>query len=136
MKGFLFGVFEMKKCITCADNLSSEDIGWCNRCAQFAPLLVGAGFEGRPTLKARQSINEVLSPNRQRTAHPRWRAILDKFDNGDNNVTVDNNRTVQTVASAGRSVGGNKGRKVKLTASQVAIAKRLNVPLEEYAKYV
>jgi len=25
---------------------------------------------------------------------------------------------------------------VKLTASQVAIAKRLNVPLEEYAKYV
>jgi len=60
----------------------------------------------------------------------------DKFDNGNNNVTVDNNRTVQTVASAGRSVGGNKGRKVKLTASQVAIAKRLNVPLEEYAKYV
>jgi len=83
VKGFLFGVFEMKKCITCADNLSSEDIGWCNRCAQFAPLLVGAGFEGRPTLKARQSINEVLSPNRQRTAHPRWRAILDKFDNGE-----------------------------------------------------
>jgi len=25
---------------------------------------------------------------------------------------------------------------VKLTPSQIAIAKRLNVPLEEYAKYV
>ena len=42
---------------------------------------------------------------------------------------------VQTVASASRSV--KPGRKtVKLTKSQVAIAKRLNVPLEEYARYV
>ena len=40
---------------------------------------------------------------------------------------------VQTVASANRSV--KPGRKtVKLTASQVAIAKKLGVPLEEYAK--
>ena len=27
-------------------------------------------------------------------------------------------------------------RKIKLTPSQVAIAKRLNVPLEEYAKHI
>ena len=42
------------------------------------------------------------------------------------------------VASAEASASRNKsGRKtVRLTPSQVAIAKRLNVPLEEYAKYV
>jgi hypothetical protein len=42
---------------------------------------------------------------------------------------------VQTVASAKRSV--RPGRKtVKLTSSQVAIAKKLGVPLEEYAKQI
>ena len=42
-------------------------------------------------------------------------------------------KPVQTVASAQRSV--KPGRKtVKLTPSQVAIAKKLGVPLEEYAK--
>jgi hypothetical protein len=42
------------------------------------------------------------------------------------------------VASAESSASRNRsGRKtVRLTSSQVAIAKRLNVPLEEYAKYV
>ena len=30
----------------------------------------------------------------------------------------------------------NAGKKVRLTPSQVAIAKKLGVPLEEYAKYV
>tara|TARA_A100001035_G_scaffold214299_1_gene174108 strand:+ start:11497 stop:12411 length:915 start_codon:yes stop_codon:yes gene_type:complete len=41
---------------------------------------------------------------------------------------------VQTVASAGRKQEGR--RTVKLTRSQVAIAKKLGVPLEEYAKHV
>jgi len=42
---------------------------------------------------------------------------------------------VQTVASANRTT--RSGRKtVRLTPSQVAIAKKLGVPLEEYAKYV
>ena len=42
-------------------------------------------------------------------------------------------KPVQSVASANRSV--KQGRKiVRLTSSQVAIAKKLNVPLEEYAK--
>ena len=46
-------------------------------------------------------------------------------------------RTVQTVAPASRSSGINSARRtVKLTPSQVAIAKKLGVPLEEYAKYV
>lgn len=50
--------------------------------------------------------------------------------------TTNNKQTaapVQTVASASRSV--KPGRKtVRLTSSQVAIAKKLGVPLEEYAK--
>jgi len=50
--------------------------------------------------------------------------------------TTDNKQStapVQTVASATRSV--KPGRKtVRLTSSQVAIAKKLGVPLEEYAK--
>jgi hypothetical protein len=41
---------------------------------------------------------------------------------------------VQMVASAGRKQQGR--RTVKLTKSQVAISKKLGVPLEEYAKYV
>ena len=44
-------------------------------------------------------------------------------------------RPVQAVASANRS--NKNGRKVvRLTPSQIAIAKRLGVPLEEYAKHV
>jgi hypothetical protein len=47
------------------------------------------------------------------------------------------NRPAQTVAGASRAVSaGRNGRKVRLTPSQVAIAKKLGVPLEEYAKYV
>ena len=45
----------------------------------------------------------------------------------------DTSKTVQTVASVKRSV--KPGRKnVKLTSSQVQIARKLGVPLEEYAK--
>jgi hypothetical protein len=49
-----------------------------------------------------------------------------------------NARPVQTVAPATRSSGVNNSarRTVRLSPSQVAIAKRLGVPLEEYAKYV
>ena len=47
--------------------------------------------------------------------------------------TKQSTKPVQTVASAQRSV--KPGRKtVRLTSSQVAIAKKLGVPLEEYAK--
>ena len=46
-------------------------------------------------------------------------------------------RPAQTVASVSRgSSGRSSGKKVRLTPSQVAIAKKLGVPLEEYAKYV
>ena len=51
------------------------------------------------------------------------------------NTTEQSTRPTQTVASATRNVKRGTGRKtVKLTSSQVAIAKKLNVPLEEYAK--
>ena len=53
-----------------------------------------------------------------------------KFGNTESQAT---NRAVQSVASANRS--SKPGRKqVRLTSSQVAIAKKLGVPLEEYAK--
>jgi hypothetical protein len=53
-----------------------------------------------------------------------------KFDT----TNVNSTKPTQIVASARRSVN-NSGRKtVRLTPSQVAIAKKLGVPLEEYAK--
>ena len=58
-----------------------------------------------------------------------------KFDKVED-TTTERAKPVQNVASAKRSAS-TKGRKtVKLTPSQVAIAKRLGVPLEEYAKQV
>ena len=45
----------------------------------------------------------------------------------------DSTKLTQTVASAKRSVKPSR-RTVRLTSSQVAIAKKLGVPLEEYAK--
>ncbi len=58
----------------------------------------------------------------------------DSFDAAKDEPKKETTKPVQTVASAGRSQQGR--RTVKLTKSQVAIAKRLNVPLEEYARYV
>jgi len=78
--------------------------------------------------------NEGFDPN-----SPEYYAEIDKrmrldfphkFDNTKSQEST--NRT-QIVASAKRSV--HPGRKtVRLTSSQVAIAKKLGVPLEEYAK--
>ena len=50
-----------------------------------------------------------------------------------NSESIQTTRPVQSVASANRSA--KTGRKtMRLTSSQVAIAKKLGVPLEEYAK--
>lgn len=56
-----------------------------------------------------------------------------KFKDG-----VQNKRPAQTVASVNRSVGTGRssGNKVRLTSRQVAMAKKLGVTLEQYAKYV
>ena len=48
--------------------------------------------------------------------------------------TEQSTKPTQTVASATRAVNKAGRKTVKLTSSQVAIAKKLNVPLEEYAK--
>ena len=56
-----------------------------------------------------------------------------KFDKIDGNST-ERVKPTQNVASAKRSSNTGRRKTVKLTPSQVAIAKRLGVPLEEYAK--
>ncbi|MGA0426941.1 MAG: hypothetical protein ACO3OM_12500 [Alphaproteobacteria bacterium] len=62
------------------------------------------------------------------------RRIADKFNIGGKST---NKRAAQTVVGASRTpTSGRSGKKVRLTPSQVAIAKKLGVPLEEYAKYV
>jgi chromosome segregation ATPase len=62
---------------------------------------------------------------RMRVKHP------NKFDD----VAVQP-KPQQKVASANRSVGKAGKKQVKLSPSEVAMAKKLNVPLKEYAKYV
>ena len=54
-----------------------------------------------------------------------------KFDNVEQSTKE---QPVQNVASAKRPTGKGRRKTVKLTPSQVAISKRLGVPLEEYAK--
>lgn len=61
------------------------------------------------------------------------RRIEDKFQT---NANTSSRRPAQTVAGANRTSGRSGSRKVRLTTSQVAMAKKLGVPLEEYAKYV
>jgi hypothetical protein len=58
-----------------------------------------------------------------------------KFDIIGNNTT-ERAKPAQNVASARRSASTGRKKTVKLTPSQVAIAKRLGVPLEDYAKQV
>ena len=73
--------------------------------------------------------NEINSRMRKEFPH--------KFSNGKatEEKKTETTQPVQTVASAVRKTKSGR-RVVKLTPSQIAIAKRLNVPLEEYAKYV
>jgi hypothetical protein len=42
----------------------------------------------------------------------------------------------QTVAPAGRSEGSGRKRQVRLSKSEVEMARRLNVPVQEYAKHI
>ena len=56
-----------------------------------------------------------------------------KFDKIDG-TTTERTKPVQNVASAKRSAPTGRKKTVRLSPSQVAIAKRLGVPLEDYAK--
>ena len=66
--------------------------------------------------------------NRMRREFPHKFAAPAKNDTGP--------RVASAESTASRSKSTKGRRTVKLTPSQIAIAKRLNVPLEEYAKYV
>tara|TARA_R100000278_G_scaffold35068_2_gene31561 strand:+ start:8071 stop:9078 length:1008 start_codon:yes stop_codon:yes gene_type:complete len=81
--------------------------------------LVGMGID----VESDEYYNEVDKRMRENFPH--------KFVQSENEIQ---RKPVQTVASAGRKQQGR--RTVRLTKSQVAIAKKLGVPLEEYAKYV
>jgi hypothetical protein len=86
--------------------------------------------------------SEGFDPNSNEYYDELDRRMRDAFPHkfADQNSAQQTNRTtrpVQTVAPAARSSGANNARRtVRLSPSQVAIAKRLGVPLEEYAKYV
>jgi len=66
--------------------------------------------------------------NRMKKEFPHKFAAPTKGDTGP--------RVASAESTASRSKSTKGRRTVKLTPSQIAIAKRLNVPLEEYAKYV
>ena len=59
-----------------------------------------------------------------------------KFAIKEDTSTESTNKPVQNVASAKRPSQTGRKKTVRLTPSQVAIAKRLGVPLEEYAKHL
>lgn len=87
-------------------------------------LIINEGFDG----SSDEYYDEL--DKRMRSTYPR------KFSpQAQNNSTT---RNVQSVAPATRSSGVNSSarRIVRLSPSQVAMAKKLGVPLEEYAKYV
>ena len=77
--------------------------------------------------------NEGFEPSGSEYYTELDRRIADKFGGG---AKTSSRRPAQTVAGASRTPNGRTGKKVRLTPSQVAIAKKLGVPLEEYAKYV
>ena len=77
--------------------------------------------------------NEGFDPSGSEYYNELDRRIAGKFGGG---AKTSSKRPAQTVAGASRTSNGRTGRKVRLTPSQVAIAKKLGVPLEEYAKYV
>jgi len=57
-----------------------------------------------------------------------------KFNDGGEVQT--RSKMQQTVAPAGRSESSGRKRQVRLSKSEVEMARRLNVPLQEYAKHV
>jgi len=83
--------------------------------------------------------NEGFDPQSDEYYHEIDKRMRDlfpkKFEASTNRAT---NKPVQTVAPATRSSGvtNTARRTVRLSPSQVAIAKKLGVPLDEYAKYV
>lgn len=82
--------------------------------------------------------NEGIDPNSDEYYDELNRRLRETFPNKfQASPSPRSPRPAQAVAPANRSSGINNARRtVRLTPSQVAIAKKLGVPLEEYAKYV
>ena len=82
----------------------------------------------------RQLIDEGVDPNTEDYYNKVDQRIKEYFPQKFSN---EQSAPVQQVAASSRGATGKKNaRKIKLTPSQVAIAKRLDVPLEEYAKHI
>jgi len=97
-----------------------QDQYMTNTAFQIHENLVGEGFD----VDSEDYYNEIDKRIKEVFPH--------KFS--DSETQEQPRKPVQTVATANRGKTGR--RSVKLTKSQVAIAKKLGVPLEEYAKYV
>ncbi len=98
-----------------------QDQYMTNTAFQIHENLVGEGFD----VDSEEYYNEIDRQIREVYPH--------KFVESDDSKEQPR-KPVQTVATANRGKTGR--RTVKLTKSQVAIAKKLGVPLEEYAKFV
>jgi len=99
-----------------------QDQYMTNTAFQIHENLVGEGFD----VDSDEYYNEIDKQIREVYPH--------RFAESKDDSEEQPRKPVQTVATASRGKSGR--RSVKLTKSQVAIAKKLGVPLEEYAKYV
>jgi len=99
-----------------------QDQYMTNTAFQIHENLVGEGFD----VDSDEYYNEIDRQIKEVYPH--------KFAESKDDSEEQPKKPVQTVATASRGKSGR--RSVKLTKSQVAIAKKLGVPLEEYAKYV
>ena len=73
----------------------------------------------------------IENENTGTTSNANGEFTLSKFEG-----TKTQGKPQQTVAPAGRSESSGRKRQVKLTKSEVEMARRLNVPVQEYAKYI
>lgn len=80
--------------------------------------------------------DEEFDPSSDEYYNELDKRIAEEFPHKFETNSTQSNRPVQTVASASRTAKSSGPKKVKLTPSQVAIAKKLGVSLEDYAKQV
>jgi len=82
--------------------------------------------------------DEMLDPETDEYYTELDKRIRNEFPHKFKQQTQQSQRNVPPVAPANRGSGTNNSarRTVRLSPSQIAIAKKLGVPLEEYAKYV
>lgn len=79
--------------------------------------------------------DEGFDPSSQNYYDELDKRMADNFPHKFNNGPT-GKRPAQTVASVNRSASGRGKKQVRLSPTQVTMAKKLGVPLEEYAKYV